>query len=179
MASASADESIRIWADCDSDVIGRGDGDWLSQAILTGHSGIVWQVAWSASDLLLSVSEDGTARIWKPSSSSLLSTSWACLQSINITTRPCYCISLASDFVNQCIMAAIGTGENSIVLLSIFMKNSVLTIDKVHTIPSAHSQDVNSVVWLASGLLLSASDDALVKLWKITSVIGANGNINE
>lgn len=167
MASASADESIRVWVDCDSDVIGRGDGDWVSKALLTGHTGIVWQVAWLTSNLLLSASEDGTARMWGPSSSSLLSSSWNCLQQVSISSRPCYSLCSKFDFQGRRLVIAVGTGENSIVLFSVSMENPKFELHPMGIISSAHTRDVNSVAWVTPGTLLSASDDALVKLWQI------------
>lgn len=130
---------------------------------MLGHKGIVWQVAWLDLELLISVSEDGSARIW--GSDSLLS-SWNCLKEVVLCNLPCYCISTKYDDLNRCLVA-IGSGDNSIRIFS-FKKESNYDLDSLLVIDPAHSQDVNSVSWVSPDFLLSASDDSLVKLWKLT-----------
>ncbi|ORY80513.1 WD40-repeat-containing domain protein [Protomyces lactucae-debilis] len=64
LASGSYDDDIRLW---------RDDGDdWICCAILKGHDGTVWQLDFEGGNglgqRLVSVSGDGTARIWRRTS---------------------------------------------------------------------------------------------------------------
>ncbi|SPO05651.1 related to human TAFII100 and other WD-40 repeat containing proteins [Cephalotrichum gorgonifer] len=65
LASASYDDTVRIWRE-------DGEGEWVCVAVLTGHEGTVWGIAWEgveredgAFPRLSTFSADGTIRVWK------------------------------------------------------------------------------------------------------------------
>ena len=65
LASASEDETVRLWQVSDGTLVRR----------LTGHTNLVWGVAFSPDGATLaSASEDQTVRLWQVSDGSLLHT---------------------------------------------------------------------------------------------------------
>ncbi|KAB5583389.1 WD40-repeat-containing domain protein [Coniochaeta sp. 2T2.1] len=64
LASASYDNTVRIWRE-------DGDGEWVCVAVLEGHEGTVWGLAWEGRESrgeefprLMTWSADATVRIW-------------------------------------------------------------------------------------------------------------------
>lgn len=139
----------------------HNDGDeWASFATLSGHTSTVWDVAFSASGVLASASDDTTVRLWKL----LPDGKWGCAAVLaGYHTRTVYSVAWSAAS-----LLASAAGDNTIV---VFAESE--GVYGVHAASRpAHAQDVNAVAWCPSNplLLASVSDDGSVRLWDVPSL---------
>ena len=135
LASASYDDTVRIWRE-------DGDGEWVCVAVLSGHGGTVWGIAWEGRERgdgafprLLSCSADGTVRVWKlkVDEEDGDESSTATLGGIPNTMRR----SLREDWVCEAIL------------------------------PKIHTRDIYSVAWSPkTGLVASTGSDGIIALYR-------------
>lgn len=168
LASASYDNSINFYKD-------EGD-DWASDATATGHDSTVWSIAFDREgDKVVSGSDDQTLRIWKryqAGNQAGIAPSWKCITTLQgYHTRPVYDVS----WCHVTGLIASGCGDNKV---RFFAPDPEQVDCQVADAPNfvlaasvdAHRQDVNCVQWnpTKAGLLASAGDDEVVKLWKVS-----------
>ncbi|PKS12239.1 hypothetical protein jhhlp_001539 [Lomentospora prolificans] len=133
LASASYDDTVRIWREDD-------DGEWVCVAVLSGHEGTVWGIAWEGTERadgafprLASCSADGTIRVWKLKVDDEDDAPTATLGGIPNTMRR----SLREDWVCEAVL------------------------------PKAHTRDIYSVTWSPrTGLLASTGSDGVIALYR-------------
>ena len=152
LASASYDNTIKMWKD--------DDGDWFCFQTLVGHTSTVWAIDFNQSgDILVSVGDDHTVRIWN-----LVVGTWQLHDTLTLT-HTLYSVSW-SKITN--IIAVCGS-DNKIRLIEISSDGKAVAKE---TITNPHGlSDVNHVVWcpLANfkDLLISSGDDSNVKIWQM------------
>ncbi|XP_037078542.1 probable cytosolic iron-sulfur protein assembly protein CIAO1 [Pollicipes pollicipes] len=160
LASCGYDDTVRLHHD-------DGD-DWTSGAVLKGHTSTVWAVAWDATGRrLASCSDDGTVRVWRETQPP---DAWTCVCTLSgHHPRPVY--DLAWCPLTGLLATACGDDG-----LRVFAEEPAAGGDGdeaaftlVATVARAHEQDVNAVSWSPTerGLLASAGDDGLVRLWQV------------
>ena len=122
---------------------------WVQeQQQIKGHDGIIWTVSVSRDGMIASASADGTVKIWR-------------LDGTLVRT-------LAGDRKSQMLTVAfspdgkrLATGES----------NGRITLwrtqDWATTVLSAQGEAVNGLAFSPKGLLASASDDSLIRLWNL------------
>ncbi|KAF0294547.1 putative cytosolic iron-sulfur protein assembly protein CIAO1 [Amphibalanus amphitrite] len=160
LASCGYDDTVRLY---------RDDGDdWVTGAVLKGHSSTVWAVAWDgAGKRIASASDDGTVRIWAETQPP---DQWSC-------------VALLSGFHQRAVydvawcpltgLLATACGDDAV---RVFAEEpgagdgGAPAFGLVASVPRAHGRDVNAVSWSPTerGLLASAGDDNLVKLWRVS-----------
>lgn len=173
LVSASYDESARIWRE-DAD----GD-DWSCAKVLggedghggEGHAGTVWCVSFEpralddgrAGTRCVTCGGDGALIVWNGSG--------FCNTDLEFGTRfACgHDRAVLSCSWGRNGLIAAGGGDNSIRLYG--EVNGEWR--EVASVPDAHADDVNHVEWSPhdASLLVSASDDGTVKMWR-TRVVG-------
>ncbi|AEE86155.1 Transducin/WD40 repeat-like superfamily protein [Arabidopsis thaliana] len=171
--SCSYDNTIKIW--CSEDE----DGDYNCVQTLSelnnGHSSTVWSISFNAAgDKMVTCSDDLAVKIWKTDISRMQSgegyVPWTHVCTLSgFHDRTIYSVHWSRDGV-----IASGAGDDTIQLFVDSDSDSVdgpsykLLVKK----EKAHEMDVNSVQWAPdkeSRLLASASDDKMVKIWKLAS----------
>jgi len=168
LASGSYDDTLKLFRD--------DPHDWLCYDTLRGHTSTVWQVAFNAKgDRLASCSADQTVKIWQAYHAGNAlgietngsDPAWKCVCTLaGHHDRPVYDVAWSAEG-----LLATASGDNQI---KVFKEDaSASTPDApsytiLASLPDAHAEDVNSVSWCPgqSGLLASASDDGLIKLWQ-------------
>lgn len=164
LVSCSYDDTLKFF---------HKDGDdWKCYQSLTSHTSTVWSAAFSATgEFLASTGDDKTVRIWKNHAHDKLPTveanSWKCISTIQgYHSRTIYDVSWCKS--TDTIVSS--SGDNSLAFYSKMRDESsgeemFVGIDKFS---QAHDCDINSVSWnnKTSGLLATAGDDRLIKIWK-------------
>jgi WD40 repeat protein len=168
LASASYDNTVKMY--CEE------DDDWVCFGTLKSHESTVWSLAFdSTGKLLATCSDDRTVKIWKEY---LPGNEFGVATSDNKPTWKCVC-TLSGDhpraiydisWCHQTGLIATASGDDAIRIFRIDPENdpNAPILEQLITVPRAHEQDVNSVIWnpCIPGLLASCSDDMHVKLWQ-------------
>eukprot|EP01129_Flabellula_baltica_P001065 TRINITY_DN10981_c0_g1_i1.p1 TRINITY_DN10981_c0_g1~~TRINITY_DN10981_c0_g1_i1.p1 ORF type:complete len:291 (+),score=73.90 TRINITY_DN10981_c0_g1_i1:138-1010(+) len=152
LATCSSDGTIKIFDDQQNEV-----------ALLTGHEGPVWQVAWADpkfGSILASCSYDRKVMIWRETDTN----NWQNIYQLSDNSLSVNSISWAPKEFG--LMLASGSSDGTITILS-SNGNSFNTV----TFP-AHLRGVNSVSWgpalNSRPVLVSGGSDNLVKIWAQT-----------
>jgi WD40 repeat protein len=167
--STSYDDTIKIWID-------DGSGDWYCHMTLIGHSSTVWGLTFdSEGDSFISCSADQSVILWENESKGEGSknpskSNWRKVASLrNLHDYPIYSI----DWRKMSNTIITGAGDNTLNVLSYSKgEDGFGTLNIKHRHSDAHSGDINCVRWNPSyhpnfnDLLLSASDDGLIKIWR-------------
>lgn len=145
LASASYDNTIRIWRE-------DADAEWVCVAVLEGHEGTVWGLAWesprpSGADRagrfprLLTFSADATIRIWSLKE---------------------------DDDQDEDGREGPGDGESALGGIPNTMRRSLREEwDCTAILPQAHSRDIYAAAWSGtSGLVASAGSDGTLALYR-------------
>lgn len=165
LVSCSYDDTVKFFHK-------EGD-DWKCYETLTSHTSTVWSAAFSASgEFLATCSEDRTVRIWKNQAHNKLpdvvTNSWKCVSVIQgYHSRTIYDVSWCRS--SDTLVSA--SGDNALAFYARSKENSSGQEDIfscVDKFGQSHSCDINSVAWNQNqpGLLASAGDDCIIKLWK-------------
>lgn len=163
LVSCSYDDTLKFF---------HKDGhDWKCYQTLASHTSTVWSAAFSATgEFLASAGDDKTVRVWKNHAHDKLPnvdpSSWKCISTIQgYHNRTIYDLSWCK-YTDTIVSAS---GDNSLVFYSktrdeISGEDMFICIDKFS---QAHDCDINSVSWntKADGLLATAGDDRLIKVW--------------
>ncbi|ELU09333.1 hypothetical protein CAPTEDRAFT_174055 [Capitella teleta] len=168
VASASYDNTIRMFCE-ETD-------DWTCCNTLESHDSTVWSIAFDKTgSRLASCSDDKTVKIWQeylPGNQQGVAVSgkreWKCV--CNLTgfhKRPIYNISWCA--VTGLIATACGDDTICIFKESLGSDVHQPSFELLHSLPSAHLQDINGVNWNPKipGLLASCSDDGSIGLWQV------------
>lgn len=170
LASASYDNSIKILREDPS------DNDWTCFATLTSHDSTVWSLAFDKSgSRLASVSDDKTVKIWKeykPGNEQDVPTvdgdaAWKLTATLTgYHTRTIYDV----DWCKKTGALVTACGDDAIRVFTEMPGSDphAPSFELATAVERAHSQDVNAVVWnpVEPGMLVSCSDEGLVKLWR-------------
>ncbi len=172
LASASYDDTIRIWVE-ESD-------DWTCGDVLTGHKSTVWGMAFNSDgSLLASCSADMSIFIWKifvrGSSSEDRSVTiphdklfvWKCVHKIEQAhERVIYSVDWSP--VHH-LIASVGGDD----VINIFSVEELSATNYTHHLryqqKQAHQTDINCVKWnpVFGNLLATCSDDSMIKVWRL------------
>lgn len=172
LVSASYDNCIKVWAE------DRDTEDWVCVQTLgspgRGHSSTVWAISFNSSgDRLVSCSDDLTLMVWDTTGHPLANNdTWKHLCTISgYHDRTIFSVhwSKSSGII------ASASGDDCIRLFSENLYDGLL-LDEAPSYrmllkkEKAHTTDVNCVRWHPQepGLLASASDDGIVKVWKLS-----------
>jgi WD40 repeat protein len=153
LASASYDDTIRLWRD--------EDDDWYSFQTLKGHTSTVWSIDFdSTGKLLASVGDDLSLRIWKEQDGQY----HQLVMYENLHERTIYGVSWSKS---HNLIATCG-GDNRIHILEL-VGNTLVLKDTIH---EAHGiSDINFVQWCPLGqysqYLASCGDDQTIKVWQL------------
>ena len=115
---------------------------------------------------MVSVSDDTTIKIWACAAAPGGEPNWKCIQTIaGEHDRPIYGVSWSR--ANG--MIATASGDNSIKIFA--APDPAAPFARVHAIEGAHALDVNCVAWHPGrpDVLVSASDDQSIHVWRISS----------
>lgn len=146
LASCSYDNTVRIWRE-------DGDGEWVCVAVLEGHDGTVWGLAWEANPnrtkfpRLMTYSADRTIRVWTMRQSD---------DDDGDDDR-----EREGDGRNPMFQAGLGGIPNR-------MRASVREEwDCSAILPPVHKRDVYSATWSAStGLVASTGGDGVIAVYR-------------
>ncbi|KAF4508300.1 hypothetical protein G6O67_004701 [Ophiocordyceps sinensis] len=146
LASASYDNTVRIWRE-------DADAEWVCVAVLEGHGGTVWGLAWESPRLdahgggghfprLLTYSADATTRIW--------------------TLRE------DEEHHDQDKGHGGGGGGHALGGIPNTMRRSLREDwDCTAILPQVHSRDIYAAAWSSqSGLVASAGSDGTIALYR-------------
>ncbi|CAI4211605.1 unnamed protein product [Parascedosporium putredinis] len=137
LASASYDDTVRIWRE-------DGDGEWVCVAVLTGHAGTVWGIAWEGRERpdgafprLLSCSADGTVKVWK--------------------------LKVDADEDDQGGPAPVTLGG----IPNTMRRSAREDWECEAVLPKVHTRDVYSVAWSPkTGLVATTGNDGVIALYR-------------
>merc|ERR1712096_428518 len=121
---------------------------------LSGHSNIVWSVAYNRDGTLASASHDGTIRLWHAESGLEL-------QTLSGHNGPISSVAYSPDGTT---LASASHDPNS--SLSNIQLWEVVSGSLLKTL-SGHTDPIKSVAYSRDGTLASASDDGSIKLWRL------------
>lgn len=163
--SASYDDTIKLWR--------QDEDDWFCHSTLPGHESTVWGIAISADGrYFCSCSDDKSIFLWESDSPSNPDGDWRRVAAVRGThTDPIYTIhwNKARNFIVS------SGGDNRIVVYDLLESSSEdVTLTVRCTKDNSHDSDINCVRWSPlknenSDLLISASDDSLIKIWRYES----------
>ncbi|KAK3344946.1 WD40-repeat-containing domain protein [Neurospora tetraspora] len=144
LASASYDNTVRLWRE-------DGDGEWVCVAVLEGHEGTVWGVAWEGRQRekdkfprLLSWGADEVVRVW----------------------------SLKEPEEEEHEEGAAGSGNNpwGFGVPNTMRRSLKEEWECTAVLPKVHKGDIYSVAWSTeTGLLASVGSDSVLALYQETA----------
>ena len=143
VATCSFDRTVKIWNNSTS-------SNWPLITTYSQHSSWVRAMEWLDNDTLASGSEDGTIKLWSPTTGQTKRT---------IQTNQ-YVESL--KLLNTNIHLAAGLGFGDINIYNINDGNLVSSL-------KGHTSDVEDLVQISADLLASSSDDQTVRVWNLTT----------
>ena len=170
IVSASYDNTLKMFRE--------DDDEWVVSSTLTGHDSTVWCMDFNKDgDRLVSGSSDKSMRIWQrylPNNKYGVITDgidpkWKCVRIISgHHNAPVYDVSWCK--LSNLIATACGDDTIRIFKETHDSDMHSPSFDLILCIDDAHSEDVNSVSWNPgkSGLLASAGDDGVVKIWDLS-----------
>ncbi|ETW10452.1 hypothetical protein H310_00757 [Aphanomyces invadans] len=159
--STSYDDTVCVWAE--------RDDDWACIETLTGHSSTVWAATTDASGLRLATcSDDTSVLLWQRHPATLTAegrpTEWSKVDAL-VGYHPRAVFSIHWNPTTNVL--ATGCGDDGIRLFQVNGTSGKfeLAFQQVR----AHAGDVNCVRWCPTDptLLVSAGDDANVRLWRV------------
>lgn len=192
LASASYDDTIKIWRD--------DDDDWYCADTLQGHESTVWAIDFDPSgNHLVSASADQTLKIWRryaPGNATGIMTPrrgeavWKCVATVKDQHERCI-YSVSWSKVHGTVASS--GADNTIRLFSVQEVDETTPFEgkltpeqikatnepgvqlqaiKVTEVRSAHgTSDINSVAWYPSedhaDWLASGGDDGSVRIWRL------------
>lgn len=160
LVSASYDETLKVWEE--------GTDDWNCTSTLKDHNATVWSCVFDGSgERFASCSDDGVLMIWKRFSKS--DNKWQRVCTLQgYAKRALYSVDWCqiSDLI-----ACAGADNNILVFKQSPMdvaEGPLENYDLEFKAEQAHGSDVNCVSWnpVQPGMLASAGDDGIVKLWQ-------------
>ncbi|KAJ9077156.1 cytosolic iron-sulfur protein assembly [Entomophthora muscae] len=162
LASASYDDTIRIWRE--------DEDDWACVATLQGHGSTIWAVDFNqAGTHLVSASDDNSIKIWQRLVVGSSHERWECVQTItDCFTRTVYSVSWNKDVPFGPIVA--GSADNTIRVFSSPDSENFSEYSLSSEVHSAHGvSDINTVSWQNSSenkkIFASGGDDCLIRIW--------------
>lgn len=169
IVSASYDNTIKMFKEDPS------DSDWTCVQTLLSHESTVWSLCFDKlGTRLASCSDDNTVKIWKEylsGNSEGVATPnnepvWKCVCTLSgFHSRTVYDVS----WCHQTDLIATASADNAIRIFKEAPNSDPHQpmFDLIEVVESAHSEDVNCVLWNLNtpGLLASCSDDGTVKVW--------------
>lgn len=161
IVSASYDDTVKFW---------RGDNDdWFCVQTLKGHTSTVWGVAVdNKATSLVSCSDDKSIILWTNDNPD--KSNWQ--QMSRIKDLHSYAI-YSVDWKPESSLIATAGGDNNITVCSRVKSDGSELLQTETVVKNAHEGDVNCIRWNPnignphlSDVLVTASDDCLVKMWK-------------
>lgn len=172
--SCSYDDTIRIWKE-------ESDDEFYCSQVLTGHKSTVWSLSLNCNgDQFISCSDDQSLMLWQSTNGSFEYRSVAVRNDIH--NGPVYSVDWNRSLQNSTgrrssVFASVG-GDNALVLTLFDEDKSI--IQEIQRVDDIHDADINCVRWRHNNispasslrpseqqLLATASDDGLMKLWKL------------
>ena len=175
LLSVSYDDTIKVWRDDEG-------GDWHCADTLTAHRSTVWGAAFDASgNRFVSASDDGCIAVWTLSPAAAPGGDPKYRLSCTLSgyhRRTVYSV----DWCHVTGRIVSGGADDSIrVFVDVSDGGAArgadaapgVTFEQEAVAAAAHRGDVNCVRWSPrmSGLLASAGDDGVVRLWQYSSPV--------
>lgn len=197
LVSCSYDNNVKSYK-CDDT-----EDDWFVNQLLKSHASTVWSAAFEPmrGDAFATVSDDKSLVIWQTmgvqtetdsdidgSKGKLLNLdelAFRLQQRIeNLHTEAIYSVDWLCHRADGVSLIVTGSADNCIQILSRAGEGADATWSVVHTMDEAHATDVN---WVEFGprlqpgvfLLASASDDGILKIWRVETPIDTERFKNE
>ena len=167
--SCSYDDTIRIWKE-------ESEDEWYCAQTLPGHKSTVWCLSLSPNgDQFVSCSEDRSMMLWQSTHGSFEYRSVAVKHDIHKESIYSVDWNRNSTVCGHSSVIATVSGDNGLVLHEFDQASGL--IQELSRLENIHSADVNCVRWCSSitsskestpqQLLATASDDGLVKVWRV------------
>ncbi len=143
LATGGADHLIHVWSD---------SGE--RRQTLHGHGGWVWGVTGLQNDVLASVSEDQTMRLWRQSDGQCIATLHVAHPLRTIDAADCWQCIATGDSSGRVTLWSVGQGGTSAVASF-----------------AAHDAAVRRVRFLRDGSLATCGEDNRLRVWNPTSLV--------
>lgn len=170
LASASYDDTLRVFT---------ADGDdWRCAATMHGHTSTVWALAFSADGgAFVSCSDDRSIILWRDAQRPGEVHYERAASLPELHERPIFSVAWGEHAKPSAPsgLIATGGGDDSVCLVRPVLRVDGASLELVSRHDDAHRGDVNSVAWStppiggAGGVLATAGDDGLIRLWRCAS----------